>query len=310
MIGRITNQMTASMMLSGIESDLDQLDTTQQELSTGLTINEPSDNPSGTSLVLALNTTQSNLTSYSNNVSDGTGWSDAATSALSDMTNAVQRVQELVEEAANGTQNQSDMSASADEVNQLIDEIKSDADTQYNGQYIFSGSATTTQPYQSGSDDTYAGNTASVTREIGPGTSLAVNVDLSSVLGNGQTTSGQPSGDGLLLNTLRNIADDMQSGNSSALSGTDLADLTNNLNSLTALSTNMGAVTDRLQMASSRITSLQNSTTDTLSNTEDADMAATETKFSSEQAAFEAALQGGADIVQESLMNFLGSGTG
>jgi flagellar hook-associated protein 3 FlgL len=306
MIGRITNQMTASMMLSGIETDLDQLDTTQQELSTGLTINEPSDNPSGTSLVLALNTTQSNLTSYTNNVSDGTGWSTAATSALSDMTNATQRVQELVEEAANGTQNQADMSASADEVNQLIDEIKSDANTQYNGQYVFSGSATTTQPYQTGSDDTYAGNTGSVTRQIGPGTSIPVNVNLSSVLGNGQTTQGQPAGDGLLLNTLRNISDDMQSGNSSALNG-DLTDLSNNLNSLTALSTSMGATTDRLQMASSRLTSLQNSTTDTLSNTEDADMAATETQFSSEQAAFQAALQGGADIVQESLMNFLGS---
>jgi flagellar hook-associated protein 3 FlgL len=310
MIGRITNQMTSSMMLSGIESDLDKLDTTQQELSTGLTINQPSDNPSGTSLVLALNTTQSNLTSYSNNVSDGTGWSTAATSALSDMTNSVQRIQELVEEAANGTQNQSDMSASADEVNQLIDEIKSDANTQYNGQYVFSGSATTTQPYQSGSDDTYAGNTGPVTRQIGPGTSIPVNVNLSSVLGNGQTTSGQPSGDGLLLNTLRNIADDMQSGNSTALSGTDLTDLNNNLNSLTALSTSMGATTDRLQMASSRITSLQNSTTDTLSNTEDADMASTEVQFSSEQAAFEAALQGGSDIVQESLMNFLGSTSG
>jgi flagellar hook-associated protein 3 FlgL len=309
MIGRVTNQMTASMMLSGIESDLSKLDSTQQELSTGLTINEPSDNPSGTSLVLALNTTQSNLTSYTNNVSDATGWSTAATSALSDMTNATQRVQELVEEAANGTQNQADMSASADEVNQLIDEIKSDANTQYNGQYVFSGSATTTQPYQSGSDDTYAGNTGSVTRQIGPGTSIPVNVNLSSVLGNGQTTQGQPAGDGLLLNTLRNISDDMQSGNSSALNG-DLTDLSNNLNSLTALSTSMGATTDRLQMASSRLTSLQNSTTDTLSNTEDADMAATETQFSSEQAAFQAALQGGADIVQESLMNFLGSTSG
>ncbi|HUA47890.1 MAG TPA: flagellar hook-associated protein FlgL [Solirubrobacteraceae bacterium] len=306
MIGRITNEMTASMMLSGIESDLDQLDTTQQELSTGLTINEPSDNPSGTSLVLALNTTQSNLTSYSNNVSDGSGWSTAATSALSDMTNAVQRVQELVTEAANGTNNGGDMTDMANEVNQWIDEIKSDADTQYNGQYVFSGSATTTEPYQPGSDDTYAGNTGSVTREIGPGTSVAVNVGLSSVLGNGQTVSGQPGGDGLLLNTLRNVVDDMQSGNTSGLS-TDLTDLNSNLNSLTALSTNVGAVTDRLQMASSRITSLQNSTTDTLSNTEDADMAATETQFSSEQAAFEAALQGGADIVQESLMNFLGS---
>ena len=45
-----------------------------------------------------------------------------------------------------------------------------------------------------------------------------MNANLAGVLGNGQTVSGQPAGDGLLLNTLRNIADDMQSGNSSALS--------------------------------------------------------------------------------------------
>jgi flagellar hook-associated protein 3 FlgL len=310
MIGRITNEMTSSMVLSGIQSDLDQLDTSQEELSTGLSINEPSDNPAGEGQALQLTTTLSDLTTYSNNVTDGTGWTDAATSALSDMTSAVQTVEELVQEVATGSSNASDMSGAVDEVNGLIDQIKSDADTQYNGQYVFSGSATNTQPYQSGANDTYAGNTGSVTREVGPGSSVAVNVNLSSVLGNGQTTSGQSSGDGLLLNTLRNIADDMQSGNTSALSGTDLTDLQNNLNSLIALSSSVGGTTDRLQMASSRIESLQNTTTDTLSNTEDADMAATETQFSSQQAAFEAALQSGADIVQESLMNFLGSSSG
>jgi flagellar hook-associated protein 3 FlgL len=310
MIGRITNQMAAQTTLAGIESALDRLDTTQQELSTGKSINQPSDNPSGTALTLQLNNDLSNLTSYNNNVTDGTGWTTAQTSALSDITNAVQRVQELVQEAANGSENQQDMSSAADEVNQLIDEVKQDANTQYNGQYVFSGSATTTQPYQSGSNDTYAGNSNSVTREIGPNTSLTVSADLSSVLGNGQTVSGQPAGDGQLLNTLRNVVDDMQSGNTSSLSGTDLTDLGNNLNSLLGLSANVGSTTDRLQMASSRIASLQNSATDTLSNTEDADMAQTEINFSTQQAALTAALQSGASIVQESLMNFLGTSSG
>jgi flagellar hook-associated protein 3 FlgL len=222
----------------------------------------------------------------------------------------VQRVQELVQEAANGTENQQDMSSAADEVNQLIDEVKQDANTQYDGQYVFSGTATTTQPYQSGSNDTYAGNSNSVTRQIGPGTSLTVSADLSGVLGNGQTVSGQPAGDGQLLNTLRNVVDDMQSGNTSSLSGTDLTDLGNNLNSLLGLSADVGSTTDRLQMASSRIASLQNSATDTLSNTQDADMAQTEINFSTQQAALTAALQAGASIVQESLMNFLGTSSG
>jgi flagellar hook-associated protein 3 FlgL len=309
MIGRVTNQMSAQMTLSGIETALDRLDTTQQELSTGKSINEPSDNPSGTALTLSLNTQLSDLNSYSNQVTDGTGWSQASTSALSDITNSVQRIQELTTEAANGTQTAADMQASAQEVNQLIDEIKQDANTQYNGQYVFSGTATSTQPYASGSNDSYAGNIGQVTRTIGPNTTLAVNANLQSVLGTGQTVSGQPAGDGLLLNTLRNVADDMQSGNSSAVNS-EMSALTTNLNSLTGLSANVGAIQDRLQMASSRIETMQTSDTQVLSNTQDADMASTEISYSTQQAALTAALQAGASIVQQSLMNFLGTSSG
>ena len=302
MIGRITNQMTSQMTLAGIESALDRLDTTQQELSTGKSINQPSDNPSGTALALQLNTDLSNLTSYSNNVTDGTGWTTAQSSALTDITNSVQRIQELTTEAANGTQTAADMQASAQEVNQLIDQIKQDANTQYNGQYVFSGSATSTAPYQSGSNDTYGGNSATVMRTIGPNTSLTISANLEGVLGNGQSA-----GDGDLLDTLRTIASDMNSGNSSGLNS-DLTSLSTNLNSLSGLSANVGAVEDRLQMASSRIQTLQTSDTQVLSNTQDADMATTEINFSTEQAALQAALQGGANIVQQSLMNFLGNG--
>jgi flagellar hook-associated protein 3 FlgL len=302
MIGRITNQMTSQMTLAGIESALDRLDSTQQELSTGKSINQPSDNPSGTALALQLNTDLSNLTSYSNNITDGTGWTTAQSSALTDITNSVQRIQELTTEAANGTQTAADMQASAQEVNQLIDQIKQDANTQYNGQYVFSGSATSTAPYQSGSNDTYGGNSATVTRTIGPNTSLTISANLGGVLGNGQSA-----GDGDLLDTLRTIASDMNSGNSSGLNS-DLTSLSTNLNSLTGLSANVGAVQDRLQMASSRIQTLQTSDTQVLSNTQDADMATTEINFSTEQAALQAALQGGANIVQQSLMNFLGNG--
>ncbi|MBV9805349.1 MAG: hypothetical protein JO130_19275, partial [Solirubrobacterales bacterium] len=248
-----------------------------------------------------------NLTSYNNNVTDGTGWSQAANTSLTNITNAVQRVRELTVEAANGTQTTADMQASAAEVNQLIDEIKQEGNAQYNGQYIFSGSATTTAPYQSGSGDAYAGNTGQVTREIAPNTPLTVNADLSSVLGSGQTTPGQPAGDGKLLNTLRNIADDMQSGNSSALSGSDLSQLDTNFNSLNGLIANMGATQERLTLASSRIQALQTSDASALSSTQDADMAQTEVNFSTEQAALTAALQAGAHIVQQSLMNFLSS---
>jgi flagellar hook-associated protein 3 FlgL len=119
------------------------------------------------------------------------------------------------------------------------------------------------------------------------------------VLGNGQSAN-----DGGLLDTLRTIANDMQSGNGSAVNA-DLSSLDTNLNSLGGLSASVGATQDRLQMAASRIQTLQASDTQVLSNTQDADMASTEISYSTQQAALTAALQAGASIVQKSLMDFL-----
>jgi len=305
MIGRITNQMLANTTLTGINQSLARLTATQQKLYTGKQINQPSDNPYGTSVALQMQGQLAQLTSYSNNVSDGTGFAQASSAALTNIQNVVQRVRELVVQAANGTLSPSNVAASAAEVGQLIEEVKQNANTQYNGQYIFSGAATSTIPYQAGASDAYAGNTGQINRQIGPNTPLTINAQLSAVLGNGQTTAGQPGGDGLLLNTLRNVVDDMQSGNSSRLSAVDLSALDTNLNSLTGMQATVGAIQDRLQMASSRIQSLQLSDTQVLSSFQDADMAQTSIDYSTQQAALTAALQAGAHIVQQSLMNFL-----
>ena len=303
MVGRITTLMTQAQVLANINSLQDQLDTTQQQLSTGKTINQPSDNPYGASLAISLNQDLSGLSNYNNNVTDGTAWTSAASTALQNMQSMIQRVQELVVSASNGSMSSADLKSTAAEVGQLTASIKQAADTQYNGQYIFSGTATSTEPYSSATGDVYQGNTGSITRQIGPATSLQVNANISSLLG-----SGQSANDGLLLNTLSTITADLNGGTSA-----DVADLANNqltnlqdsLSTLGQLQATVGAAQDRLTLASSTIQALQNSDTATLSNTQDANIASTYTTFSNEQAAFQAALQAGAKIVQSSLMNFL-----
>lgn len=300
MIGRITTQMTQQMILANIEQDQDQIETTQQQLSSGKRINQPSDDPYGTSLAMQLNGQLSDLTNYTNNVNDGTAWAQQTMSSLSDMTNMIQRVQELVEQASSGTMTQADLTASASEVSQLSDAIKQEANTQYDGQYIFSGAATTTAPYQTGSDNTYYGDDGAINRLIGPGTQIQVNTDITQLLGTGSSTPGG------LLETLQNIVGDMNSGDQTALQ-TDSQALTSNLNTAEAMQASAGSIADRLQMASSRIQDTQTNVTAALSNDQDVDMAATITNFSTEQAAFQAALQSGASIVQESLLNFLGT---
>jgi flagellar hook-associated protein 3 FlgL len=69
--------------------------------------------------------------------------------------------------------------------------------------------------------------------------------------------------------------------------------------------TEVGARTNRLETASSRLGELEEATTSLLSETEDADMAKTLVDASTQQAVYESALRAGANIVQSSLLDFL-----
>ena len=299
---RITTQMTTAGVLANINNVQNQLATTQQQLATGLSINQPSDNPYGASLAIQLKNDMAGLSNYQSSVTDGTAWASAADTSLSNIMSMLQRAQEITVGASNGDESATDLASTADEIDQLADAMKQEANAQYNGQYIFSGTATGTQPYSTSTGDVFQGNTGAVTRTIGPGSNLQVNADVSSLLG-----SGTSSADGKLLDTLRTIATDMRSGSTGVadLSANQLTNLQNSLNSLAQIQANVGAVQNRLTMASTRIQGLQNSDTQALSNDEDVNMAQAMTTFSSQQTAFQAALRAGASIVQSSLMDFL-----
>ncbi len=158
-------------------------------------------------------------------------------------------------------------------------------------------------PYKAGAEDEYLGNAGTVSRSIGPGASVTINTDISSLLGNGAAAK-----DGKLLDTLRTISEHLLGGtveDREALNSTDLKAIDANLETLTQLQATAGSVTNQLQVASSRIEDLETSLAKTLSNVQDVDVAKASIAFSNQQAAYEAALRAGASIVQESLMNFL-----
>ncbi len=300
MTERITAQMQSSNVLANLNNDLSALDTTQEQISTGLSINQPSDNPDGTALALQLSGQIAAMNSYTANVNDGTAWSSTASAALQSIQQMVQTARTLVVEGGNGALNQTNLTSIGDEISQIVSDIKQTANTQYNGMYIFSGTATGTAPYLTAAgQDTFQGNAAAIIRSIGPGTSLQVNANLNSVLGGGQAAA-----DGGLLDTLETAAQDLTTGNTANL-GTDLTALDANMTTLDGVQADVGATQDRLEMASTRITALQTADQTQLGNTEDVDMAQASINLSTEQAAYSAALQSGAQIIQTSLLSFL-----
>jgi flagellar hook-associated protein 3 FlgL len=303
MTERITPAMVTATTLNDINSSLATLERTSSELSSGKTILQPSDNPYGASQVIDLQSQLDGLSSYETNAREGISWENTAGGAMSNIANVLQTVRELLVQSSTGTVNQSDRESIATEVDQLTEAVKQDANTQYAGQYVFSGTETTTVPYPQGAEDTYQGNTGTITRAIGPGVSVDISTDISSLLGN-----GQGSGDGKLLDTLRTISEHLRGGTTediSALGSTDLNSLESSIGTLSQLQATAGSVTDQLQTATNRIESLQSSISASLANTDGANIAQDSIAYANEQAAYEAALRAGASIIQESLLQFL-----
>jgi flagellar hook-associated protein 3 FlgL len=300
---RITPAMVTSATLNDLNSSLAAMERTTDELSSGTTILEPSDNPYGASQVIDLESQLEGLSSYESDAQDGISWENTASSAMSSISQSVQRVRELLVQGANGTYNQGDLETMALQVEQLTEGIKQDADIQYAGQYVFSGTATTTAPYEQGASDEYQGNAETVSRAVGPGASVTITTNISTLLGNGEAAE-----DGKLLDTLRTIAKNMRGGtveDREALGSTDLQKIDGNIETLTQLQAVAGSATDQLQTALARNEDLQTSITGALANLDDTNIAEASIAYANEQAAYEAALRAGATIVQESLLNFL-----
>lgn len=303
MSDRVTPAMLSASTLQDINSAYEALQRSSAELSSGKKILEPSDEPYGASRVIALQSQLDGLTSYASSVQDGLGWVGTASGALSNINSVLERVRELLVEASNGTVSEAELQSIGAEVTQLTEAVKQDANAQYAGQYVFSGTATSTPPYAQGEHDAYAGNEGTVARAIAPGVTVAVSSGLGRVLG-----SGPSAGDGKLLDVLRTISKHLDSSSASehaALGSSDLEALDSGIEALHGLQATAGSTTDQLQNASTRIETLQSTTTQTLSSVSDANIAEVTVNYSNEQAAYDAALRAGARIVQESLLDFL-----
>lgn len=300
---RVTTLMSSRAAIRDLNDGLGRLSRLQNQLSSGKQITRPSDDPYGATRALSLRGELGGLDQYQRNVADGTGWLNTADTALGQMSDVLNRVRELLVQGANDTAGPAERAAMADEIDQLTESIKQEANVQYGGRYVFSGTATDTAPYALGGADTYAGDAGTITRMIGPGVEIPINNGIRTLLGDGQGAR-----DDLLLNTLRDISTHLRgstTADANALRGTDLQRLDASVDVLNSVRADVGARTNRLAVADARLSGLAVNTTRLLSDVEDADMAGTMTQYLTQQAAYTAALKASANIVQSSLLDFL-----
>jgi flagellar hook-associated protein 3 FlgL len=197
---RISTSWQYQQSLNTMLNQQSELSETQNEISSGLSINVASDNPVGAAQAVGLNHILAENTEFTNNMTSANTRLSTETSTLSSVSNVLDNVNDLVLGAINSANSSTDLGNMATQLTQLRDSLAQLANTgDANGMALFAGTSTTTTPFVTNGDGsvTYAGNDQQAFTSIGPGLQVASSDSGSAVFmdipaGNGSFVASAP----------------------------------------------------------------------------------------------------------------------
>jgi flagellar hook-associated protein 3 FlgL len=312
-----TNAYTDSM-LNQFNYLTSQQNTLQNQVSTGLAISAPSDNPTGmenTLNYLAANSTQQQ---YSANITTLQSRATTIDGVLQTLQSVSNSAGEIVTQAGNSASNsQSTLNNYADQVNQLINQVVAAANTKdpSSGQYLFGGTAASQPPFTATTDAngdvtavTYNGNSSVNQSDIGANLTVSVDIPGANTGASGPPgliTDSQSGAD--FLNHLISLRNDLQAGNVTAITSTDNANLQKDENNITYQVANNGVQQQQLSTAATFATNSTQSLSQMISNTSSVNLVNAMVQLNQAQTAYQAALESGSKIMSLSLLNYMPS---
>lgn len=143
---RITNKMMTNDFLNDMQTNLQNMSTIQQQMSSGKEISKPSDDPFKTTKVLQLQSNIADNNQYKTNIQDASDFLSTTDTALGQANDVLQRINELLVSAGNAGYTQDERSSIKDEINQDVGQLAQVLNTNFDGKYIFGGTRATTKP--------------------------------------------------------------------------------------------------------------------------------------------------------------------
>lgn len=294
-----TNALTE--MLSGqILTQQNNISNLEGQLSSGLALNKPSDNPVAVTQVLSLSNQASQISSWQANINTAQSWLGTASGTLNSVISAMQSARTLLLQAANqGTQDTTSYKAIGQQLMSISNNLLALANTQYEGRSLFAGTSASQQAYDSSGN--YLGNSDAPTVIVGPGAGSGQAIDLSVT---GPAVFG--SGSGNIFTTLSNVASALSSGTptSSQISGAITA-LDNNLATGEQASATIGnsalEVSNMASALTQQLTSIQNSQ----AQLQNINIPLATTQLNNEITNYQAALWAASRAIPETLQQFI-----
>lgn len=304
---RVTSNMMSNQLMMNINRNAKQLNDTQIQMSTGMKINKPSDDPVGITYALRYRTELSSNAQYQSNVDSAVSWLDYTDTVVSQTNEVLQRMRELTVTASNSTNPQSALDSIQLEINQLKEQFIDIGNTQLNGKYIFNGQAYDQKPYSFSRDADGISDTSNFTADmldtgdvnyaVGSGIQLGVNVSGNAVLGSADETDN-------VFAIADRLSKALEDGDFDAISA-ELTEIDTRVEKLTAAQAGIGAKMNRVELMLNRLGDMEYNLTSLQAKTEDADYAELAIQSQIQENVYNATLSVGAKIISSSLVDFL-----
>jgi len=288
-------------ILNDLYTAENQADTALEQLASGQLINMPSDNPVGASELVQNQAQQDQTDQFLQNTSSVEGLLQTADSTLSSVVSALNQAISLGTQGANGTNSPADLQALAEQVQGIQSQVFGYANATYQGNYIFSGTATNTPAFALNSTApdgvTYQGNTDTNTVQIAEGNSIQINLPGSQLF--------QGSG-GDVMGALQQLVTALESGNTAA-AGTATTALNGALNYLSQQRVFYGNALQELNSNQSYLQSEQVNLQSAANTIDGVNLAQAATNLSQAETTQSATLAALAKVIPETLLQYLQS---
>ncbi len=302
---RITQQMMVSRVLRNLSLQNRRILGLQEQMSTGQTVNRPSDNPMAARRAVDAQSVLAQNKQYLTNISSISPYLTETETAVTTVENFRQRAYELTLQGLNDTNGQTQRNQIALEINSILEDVLSQSNYNSNGRYVFGGTRTATVPFTATRNANgeitavaFEGNTETFEVEIAAKNRIKVNE-------NGQTVFLQTSGSSVdIFQTLINIRDNLRAGGTAALQ-TDLQNLVNAQDQLMVAVSRLGATQSRVETMDANLRDINTQLQEVISDNLDADYADVVVNLNSQSNAYQASLSAAARVIQPSLLDYI-----
>ncbi len=294
---RVADQQIYSNLLGNLQRARLQSLNAQEQISSQRRVSHPSDDPSAFGQIVLDKSALSQTTQWIRNIDFGRARVDAADQALGQVQNLITRIRELTIQAGSDTTSPEGRETIAKEVRQLQRQLVQLGNTEVAGQAIFGGTETDVSPFVITSGDTvaYQGNAETQSIAVSPNQTVQILLPGSSIF-TGSATN--------IFNSLRDLLTALESndrnGIQDGLGNLDLATA-----QISETQGTVGALANRLQVTRDALDTATLTISKSISDNQDADLAAAISRLRLQEVAVNAASQAFARIFDTSLLNYL-----